>query len=696
MKQSAVLDVHLLREGRSGPVGKDEESHFCFAFMGEKREKIGMPNTQSSGNLSGIPEGYSAIPVQESEMSATMRLCVLTRDTPDPVTGNLILLRDLPDAMVYLGCLTDSGGRLREWVELWIQNLDGLAASLPSMCESISNHGLDERWTATARSFQTLHREGFIQTVSNAEHPLPVFLDLSLKQPVHPSTSHGKWQLCQDDAALHAAGLPPYSTSLFRYLYQPSFKEDGLIPVVAGSPVSPATRPPSEMVKGGNPLIPFNPQGGLMVAQNFPPIGYEDFADLLGGKPWKGYENGKQLIRFGGIYESLGDPGLMQQGDSHFFLGGQGRAGRFVEGFHLKLQLLYEVLKSVRGFVEQQQLPFLNLSAESFRVSLGNVGAGLPYLWTSNCTLVMPGQAHALPLEASDLRYFIRARAGGASVYQPEGISDSRPGTGSFRLRQMLPPDNGRIALEGTLVMQEAVDFSPNDLIWIRVPLSTGRLDLYGHLHTGTGMAPGETRLRTVPQMFTPEVIKALRAAEGVSFARSPFEIVPVLSTPCDLYALGVLAVRTFLVNPQTTLAIALDEMLSLARQAGSAQDAGETFAARVGSVLNADARFANSLSPNRLSQEPMEPKSAYELLPPELWHNLLALIARLFPGVGPDSYCKDFGDAPPLALENVFNKPIEDLQKLLIRSRSLIFIDWHANREVHSAIRDIIDRQKL
>jgi hypothetical protein len=655
-----------------------------------------MPNMQTSRNQTGIPEGYSAIPIQETETTATVRLCVLARNTPDSAAGQLVLLRDLPDAMVHLGCLTDAGGRLREWVEVWVQNLDGLEASLPAMAESFSNHALDERWTATSLAFQNLNTEGFIQTSANSVHPLPVFLDLSLKQPVHPSSPQGRWELCRDDASLQAAGLPPFSTSLFRYLHVPASKDAGFIPVVSGSPTGPATKPVADLMKDANVQIPLNPQGGLLMAQTFSPLGYEDFVDLLGGKAWKGYEHGKHLIKFDASYESLGDLSLMQQSGSHFFLGGQGKAGRFVESFHLKLQLFYDVLKSVRAFVEQQQLPFLNLTAESFRVSLGTLGAGLPFLWTAKCSLVAPGQAHALPVEATDLRYFLRARAGGASVYQPEGLSASHQGTGSVRLRQVLPPDQDRTPIEGTLVMQEPLPFSPNDLVWIRLPLSTGRIDLYGHLYTAPGMAAGEARFRTVPQRFAPEVVKALRASEGVSFARSPFEIVPVLSTPCDLYALGVLAVRTFLVNPQNTLAIALDELLSLGRQAGAAQNASDPLPSRIGALLNGDPRFASSLSPNRLSQEPMEPKAAYELLPPELWHQLLALIVRLFPGLGPDSLCKDFGDAPPLALENVFNRPIEDLQKLLIRSRSLVFIDWHANREVHSAIRDVIDRQHL
>jgi hypothetical protein len=169
--------------------------------------------------------------------------------------------------------------------------------------------------------------------------------------------------------------------------------------------------------------------------------------------------------------------------------------------------------------------------------------------------------------------------------------------------------------------------------------------------------------------------------------------VVPLLSTPCDLYALGVLAVRTFLVNPQTTLPVALDDVLSLARRLASEYNPDVPLPSRIAEVMNAEPKIAKSLAPNRLVQEAIEPITAFELLPPEIWHHTLATIIRFFPGIGPDSYCKDYGDAPALALEVVFNQPLEELEQLLIRSRSLIVIDWSANREVHSAIRDVLDR---
>ena len=94
-----------------------------------------------------------------------------------------------------------------------------------------------------------------------------------------------------------------------------------------------------------------------------------------------------------------------------------------------------------------------------------------------------------------------------------------------------------------------------------------------------------------------------MRAAEGVSFARSPFEVVPLLSTPCDLYALGVLAVRTFLTNPHNSLAEALDELISLGRKAGEGDTADKPLVARIGELMDAEPRFSKALGPHRLVQ---------------------------------------------------------------------------------------------
>src|SRR5882757_1269745 len=104
-----------------------------------------MATTHVTGSHTEVPEGFLAIPLHDSDIGASIRLCVLARKVADPAVGHLVLLRDFPDASVYLGCLTDAGGRLREWIEIWVQNVDGLASSLPALSESFSNHSVDKR-----------------------------------------------------------------------------------------------------------------------------------------------------------------------------------------------------------------------------------------------------------------------------------------------------------------------------------------------------------------------------------------------------------------------------------------------------------------------------------------------------------------------------------------------------------------------
>ncbi|MDB6067521.1 MAG: hypothetical protein JWR26_3729 [Pedosphaera sp.] len=657
-----------------------------------------MVSTKAPSRSSGIPEGYRAIPLHKSQ-STPVRLCILVRQTPDAVAGSFVLLRDLHDALVYLGCLTDAGGRVLQWIEVWVQNVDGLEASLPAYRETFSNFALDERWRSQRQAFEALNPANFIQTGWETDHPLPSFLSLADAGPVTPGEGEerGTWELCLDDGLLKSAGLPPYSTSLFRYLYQPGAgKEAVFIPVVSGAPTNTVTKSLAEALGKSNHHLSFNPQGGLMMAISFCPIGYEDYADLLAGKPWKGLEQGKKFFNFDGVYRSLEDWNQIQQNGAHLFLGSHGRSGRFPETFHLKLQLLVDAFRLVQSSVRHNQLPFLNISGDSFRVKLERSGSGLPFLWTAGCALARPSHAFALPVESSEFRYFIRARPTGTSIYLPEGLSESLQGSGSVRIRKVLPPDQDRTVLEGTLVLQDKLNASKHDLLWIRLPLPSGRVDLYGHLYATESLAQGEARFRTVPQKMPEAVVAALREAEGVSFARSPFEVVPLLSSPCDLYALGVLAVRTFLVNDKNTLAIALDEILSLARQVATEHKADVPLGARVRAIFEKDKRYVTSLGPHRLVREPIEPEEALELLPSDLWYDTLATIIRLFPGMGPDSICKDYGDVSSLALETVFNRPLEDLEKLLIRSRSLIVIDWKFNREISTAINEYVAQNNV
>ncbi len=657
-----------------------------------------MPTTAAGDSRARVPDAYVAIPISPGQAAVPVRLCVLVRKEPDPVGGRLVVLRDLVDARVYLGCLADAAGVVHRWLEVWVQSPDHILDTLSAYRDRLTNKALDERWRRQVAAFDQMDPEALVRTGWENDHPLPVYLDLTTLEPVNPvdPVTEAPWRLCEDDALLEAKGLPPFSTSLHRYLYLPEEGEKGiLVPATPDAPTNENTRSPEDALRDYREMVPLNPCGGLMLVRSFSPLGYEAFVEVLSGGSWEGLLHGRTAVPAGvSPYElNEADPALPLGG--RLFLGQHGRWGRIVETFHLKLRLLADAVAAVRATVEAHQRPLLNVGAESFQVELGRPGRGLPFLWTARCVLADPGEAIALPLAASDASYYLRAGSPATSVYRPEAAGTPTRGTGTVRIREVVLGSRDQTIVEGTFETQERIEAGHMDLLWLRVNAAEQRLDLYAHIDPESALATGEIRFRTVGQKLPEETIAALKTAAGVPLQNTPFEIIPLLSSPCDLYSLGVLAVRTLLVDKDTKLPKALDEMLSLARQVAVDYDGQTPLAERIERLFETDKRWVISLGPQRLTHDQVAPEDAFDLVPRQVWWDTLAAIVRMFPGIGPDSTARDLGDAPPGGLHKVFDQALADLDALLLRTRSLIVIDWRFNREVHAVIRNFAVTRK-
>lgn len=641
--------------------------------------------------MGSIPVEYAAVPISADQAGAALSICALVRRQPEPAAGRLVVLRDLIDGRVLLGCLLDAGGVVQDWLELWIQDAQGLSETAPAFRETLTNAVLDTRWRKGFAAMSQADPASIIRTGAEELNPLPTYIDALSMSPVHPTEaqSGGTWELCGDDSLLKERSLPTYTGSLHRYLYVPS--QGAQSPLARVSPDAPdgeGVLSAAEVTCDCDDLLPLNPGGGLMMVRRHSPIGFEAFADLLAGASFDGVFHGRSILDAGPAGEALRTGMPDKTDDGWLLLGPQGRAGRVVEALHLKLRLLADAAKAARDITAATQRPMLNLSAESFQVRLAPPGAGLPLLWTARAAACQPGAAVTLPIRTSTTQYFLAPSRGAASVYQPSLASGAAAGRCSVRIRQVLPEAGSLTIVEGTLATQERFEAARYDLAWMRLNLAAGRVDLYGQIEQTTALAAGEWRFRTVGQKLDAKSVAALRAAEGVPLNDSPFEIIPLLSTPCDLYSLAVLAVRTLLVDDQTTLPVALDETLSLARQAAAAEDLQAPLAQRIRQLFESDGRWAASVGPQRLVRQDLTPAEAMDLVPLEVWFDVLAAIVRLFPGVGPDSIARDYGDAPPGGIHKVFQPFIDAVSDLLIRTRSLIVIDWRYNREVHAVVR--------
>jgi hypothetical protein len=634
----------------------------------------------------GLPSGYGAAPISESERGA-VRLCAVVRTGGKPGESPLVALRETLDAKVLLGCLADASGRVQQWVELWVQDTGGLAGALPGYRSALNNTMLDHRWVARCESFDKIEggAGSLVHTGWEKTNPSPLLVNLRTLEPVaaKDKKTGAAWALCRDEELLAKKGVPAYGTTVNRHLYQPDMgDESALLPleVVGGDPEAMGIGSAAEFAS-------INGGGGLMMVRPFAPLSYEQYVDAISGADTEAGPSDAVLKAIAASATAGAGAGPGKTG-GWLGLGGVGMAGRLVEALHLKLMLLAGAASAVRATSASTQTPMLNVAARSFRVSLGAGTGVLPLWWTARVQLAEPGEGVELPIEGTSAKYFLTARGGGMSIYAPAAMSRSASGKGWLRLRNVIS-ESGGVVLEGTLSTQERISPGTNDLLWLRFGVGQTRADLYAIVDTQGAMAAGEIRIRTIPHKLPDDVVARLKSALGVPIPEVNFEMVPLLSTPCDLYALGVLGVRTLLVGPKRPLPVALDEMLSLAFQAGREAQSGEDLATRLEKIFGTDKRWGASLGPQALLAEAGSAEDALVAIPPRLWFGTLAMMIRMFTGLSPDSRCRDLGDAPAGGVHKVFDGVLEDLYALLTACRSLIVSDYALNTDVRGVVKE-------
>jgi hypothetical protein len=637
--------------------------------------------------------GYRGVALRAEDRDAPIAICLLVR-TDSSESPPFILLRETLDASIYLGSIVDRAGHPKAWVEIWVQNVDRVAFSFRAQLEPLTNSVLDRRWSDRAAMFRTLKRVTIIETGAEFNHPAPALIDGKEGTVIHPSDpgTRRPFVLCQDEKALELAGLPSYGSSLHRYLWNGSGADESVfLAITSGAPLPAGVRPATDFFKG---LYPFNPGGGLLLVRPLAPLALTEFADILSGKTWSGFQCGKETIRLGAAYARLEDAEEILYRGGHLFSGRAGKAGRLLEVFHLKLNLILQTLEETRSAVRFQQLPFLVLGAESFRVQLSEIGTGLPLFWSAQVDLAESTCAAAISVGASGVRYFISPELSGPSIYRPQTRDLPERGSATVRIRRIFPPTPDGTSLEATLATDERLNVAASDLIHVRLPIASGRTDLYGRVDESEALAKGETRFRTIPQILSEPIQNSLEQLAGAPIGNASFEILPLLTSPCDMYALGVLAVKILLVDDENTLAIALDEMLSLARQIAVEPQPGVAIGKRIQSIVERDGRWETSLGPHRLVRDDGIRQTAARVVPADLWWETIGVVTRLFPGIGSDSFCGDLGDAPSSALDQIFDEAIEQIDLLLLRSRSLVVADWNQNLEIHDAIYEVIAKK--
>lgn len=653
--------------------------------------------------VNGVPDGYQVVRLAGQDPRLGLNVGVLVANERKEGKSPLIVLRSRVDAMVCLGVLVDHDGRAHQRVEVWFQRSDALDGVAPFVRQDLTNHSLDERWLSQCRMMQRAHPNAVIWSGYEDRPAPPCVIDDQTKRVVDLQIDGKPLTLCTDDRALAAAGLAAYSTTLDRYLWTAdATDEDALfVPITERAPTN--ERCAEMPLADEDRYIDLNRCGGRLAIRSFLPVDYNDYLAVLNGKSWRGVIDGRTTLS---LEDTVGAPLHADvaeldedSGFGRMFLGRHGRRGRIIETYHLKLRCLADAIASTYRHTKAVKRPHLGLTDQSFRIQLADRGAGLPFLWANRVALVDPADSVRLQIGNPDAGLYQPMTPAKTSVYRPSLVGDHHAGQTMVRIRRAerldadaaAPNDSGLTALrvEATLRLNTDLDTARRDLIWLRLRPDQRAIDLYGHAERDAALAPGEMRFTSLALQADRATLTALQQAEGVSLPDCAFNVLPSLSSPCDLYALGVLAVQTMLVNRDAHLPAALDELLSLGRWT-MRQDGDATLPQRIASAFKEDPRWHDRLGPHRVMDELDDPEQAFDLIPRDLWWQTLAFMLRMFPGACHESTCTDYSDAHPGLIHKVFEPALFSLRQLIMQSRGLIVIDWHYNREVHELLHGI------
>jgi hypothetical protein len=591
--------------------------------------------------------------------------------------ASLILLRETPDALVYAGALCDAAGRVLQWLEIWVQRV---TASPFFQLGNVTgaNAERDARWDELRRGFAEAEPGRVVATGrENAPSP-PLWWDTR----GHPLRVEGEASVTTSDEALTAAGLPGYASGEHRYL---SIRGPGgleWMPLTPSAPVSTAPIRPAPAA-----ALAFNPDGGHWFCRFAAPFSAGDYTAAVSSGQWP--EPGPRLNS-----AAPPPPRDVRHQPGFYLRAWHGQTPPLAEILHLKLSLLHGLLTAAESAIRSRRLPLLNLKTRSFGLDWAGERAGLA-LWTVQPVLDQPSAATRwLAGGDGDDPVFLLVGEPPASIYRHPDITAPRFVRGNVRLSQLraVGSQKDHLESEGTLILTESLPRA-TDTVLIQCPFAAHAISA-----NISALEPsrGEILFRTARWRPAPGIAASL--ASGGQ-APPPVDcdcaLVPRLSSPADLYALGVTALEILCGGSGQGLPMIVDEALRVAQRLGQEKvplDAiPDTLAAW--QRREPDANWTAVLSPRHLASPPPDADTAARMVPAMAWHSALSWTLRLLTGSCSQAYFQSAGEGSPQSPQLAFEQPLKDLRALLHRTRALVSMEWKANLEIRDQIMAVMEK---
>lgn len=631
-----------------------------------------------------------------------LKLCFVIRTAEHPDGPGLVHVVQTTDGLALLGAIVDAGGSIERFVEIWMQDTSAMAARSAGSESSINNATLDARWKNWVAHRRSESGPGVIVLSAQDARGGVMVLDLNART----CTQLRDWSLCTDDAELTANGLPEFTSSAHRYLRGPG----GFAAVFPASPMPKQQATPVQYIDDalglGSSKVAVGSCAGYMAVTPHLPLSLEQLSDWLAGRPQEA------VLGFAGtVHTTIG--GGKQNGETNALhraghLGDDGlltdRAGRIseslMERLAIKLRLWLDVASSVADLQMQHQAPLLCVRSSQVRVNVMGVGEGLPWAWTARAYLTDVNGAPALGAGAgSAARLFLPDPAWLASEYSPVS-SAGMEAEGRLRVRTV-SGDAAGTKVEATLETDFKLALGAGDLLRLSFGLAGRRVVLTCKWEPSPTKARNELLVTSLPEAI-PEASRAELAAasKGKTIPGVGVDVLQMLGTSCDLYAVGVIGMRLLLVDGSHPLGVTIDDIKSLAARLGEMNDRSAPLPDRIADTLRTDAAMRQLLGVQRLVWAETREESVAGAVSGRFWSRVLALLVRTQLGY-PDSECLDTGDSLSAGdrsagaggasggMGAVFRSWRKDLYTLVGEARGLIFRSAGPDAEIAGLLRN-------
>lgn len=558
-----------------------------------------------------------SLPILPSEPGPLSLQIVLSPSDPDGGAPFVVLSEEEDLARVYLAVFKGDDESVLDFAAL---KLPRNAHPVPLAPDPAwNNAAVERRWREEGERLRELFAEGLpvlrpIRLGSGAPDRLPpLFLcrpDRRVFSPPCPRCG-GPLATCRDDAALSAARLPLYSSSLERFLSCARCAAEG-----APSPFysfdAPAETPEGEALTAldlyrdlGEALVGAGESGSPSVAESFPcpgcreaaqkfqaafasgiraapfwegrwaPLNFYDspylltglgqlsldeFADWLGGRPRESFLGEKPSPRALALAARLSYP-IELASEGRLLFGADGSGLDAVEVFALKLAAFRQIAAGLLAYTRKTGRPHLDLHPRHVLFDLSSAGPGLPSAWTFRARLHGLSSAARSEKLGGSVEVAVPPRGALAPYAAPEvlefHLTPARPA--QLVLSELAEESGARsegraYRIGGRLADPYGIYPEPSNRDWILVTLDNQALGVSALTFVARRdprqPADGhEVHFTGEPVVLEEAAVQRLKKGIGVRIPGARYKIYPDFASPSDLYSLGMILLRLLLAN---------------------------------------------------------------------------------------------------------------------------------------------------